>query len=158
MTRLLSIAALIALPLLGQTPEARHWADHWADVYSLPRELVYAVIEVESGWNPMAVSRAGAVGLMQLMPDTAATFAVRNRFDVAENTRGGVAYLAWLRNYFGDDWRLVVASYNAGHTAILQRGLNYGSDEVRSYVERVAYLYRRNRWETLLLLKGRDTR
>jgi soluble lytic murein transglycosylase-like protein len=106
----------------------------------------------------MAVSRAGAVGLMQLMPDTAATFAVRNRFDVTENIRGGVAYLAWLRNYFGDEWRLVVASYNAGQTAILRRGLNYDSEEVRSYVERVAFVYRRNRWETLLQVEGRETR
>ena len=59
----LSIPALISCQLIGQTAEARYWADHWADVYSVPRELVYAVIEVESGWNPMAVSRAGAVGL-----------------------------------------------------------------------------------------------
>jgi soluble lytic murein transglycosylase-like protein len=91
------VSALIACPLLGQTAEARNWADHWADAYLLPRELVHAVIEVESGWNPTAVSRAGAAGLMQLMPDTAAMFRVRNRFDVAENIRGGAAYLAWLR-------------------------------------------------------------
>jgi soluble lytic murein transglycosylase-like protein len=155
---LLSIPVLISCQLIGQTAEARYWADHWADVHLVPRELVYAVIEVESGWNPMAVSRAGAVGLMQLMPDTAATFAVRNRFDVAENIRGGVAYLSWLRTHVGDDWRLVVASYNAGHAAVLGRGLNYNSEQVRNYVERVAYVYRRNRWETLLQLEGKDTR
>ena len=61
MRLLLLISALIACPLLGQTAEARCWADHWADAYSLPRELVYAVIEVESGWNATAVSRAGAL-------------------------------------------------------------------------------------------------
>ena len=155
---LLTIAALIASPLPGQTAEARYWVDHWADVYSMPRELVCAVIEVESRWNPMAVSHAGAVGLMQLMPDTAAAFGVRNRFDVAENIRGGVAYLAWLRDRFGDDWRLVVASYNVGHVVVLRHGLNYDSEKVRGYVERVAQVFRRNRWETLLQLEGRDAR
>jgi soluble lytic murein transglycosylase-like protein len=154
MKRLLSFLSLIACPLTGQTADARYWADHWADAYSVPRELVYAVIEVESGWNPSAISAAGAVGLMQLMPDTAAAFAVRSRFDIADNIRGGVAYLAWLRNIFGTDWRLVVASYNAGHALVLRRGLNYHSEEVRGYVERVAYVYRRNRWETLLQLEG----
>lgn len=158
MKRLLSIPALISCPLIGQTAEALYWADHWADVYSVPRELVCAVIEIESGWNPTAVSRAGAVGLMQLMPDTAATFAVRNRFDVAENIRGGVAYLAWLRANVGDDWRLVIASYNAGHAAVLRSGLNYASEQVRHYVERVAHLYRRKRWETLMRLQERETR
>lgn len=155
---LLSVPVLISCQLIGQTAEARYWADHWADVYSVPQELVYAVIEVESGWNPMAVSRAGAAGLMQLMPDTATTFAVRNRFDVAENIRGGVAYLAWLRTNVGDDWRLVMASYNAGHAAVLRSGLNYASEQVRHYVERVAHVYRRNRWETLMRLQERETR
>jgi soluble lytic murein transglycosylase-like protein len=154
MKRLLILASLVACPLIGQPADALYWADYWANAYLVPRELVYAVIEVESGWNPSAISSAGAVGLMQLMPDTAATFAVRSRFDIAENIRGGVAYLAWLRDILGDDWRLVVASYNAGHAPILRRGLNYHSAEVRSYVERVAYVYRRNRWETLLQLEG----
>lgn len=154
MKRLLSFLSLIACPLTGQTADARYWADHWANAYSVPRELVYAVIEVESGWSPSATSSAGAVGLMQLMPDTAAMFAVRNRFDIADNVRGGVAYLAWLRDIFGDDWRLVVASYNAGHARVLKHGLSYHSQEVRSYVERVAYVFRRNRWETLLQVKG----
>lgn len=155
---LLYISVLLACPLLGQTVEARYWADHWAEAYSLPRELVHAVIEVESGWNPTAVSSAGAVGLMQLMPDTATIFGVRNRFDVAENIRGGAAYLAWLRVHCGNDWRLVVASYNAGHGRVLRRGLNYDSAEVRTYVERVAYAYRRNRWEILLQLQSRGAR
>ena len=146
----------IAFPICGQTTEARGWADHWANAYGLQRELVYAVIEVESAWNPSAMSHAGAAGLMQLMPGTAATFGVTNRFDIAENIRGGVAYLAWLRNHCGNDWRLVLASYNAGHAAVLRRGLNYDSEEVRRYVERVAHVYRRNRWQTLLQLERRE--
>lgn len=140
---------VLAGPSWGQIV-ARDLADHWADLYGLPRELVYAVIEAESAWDPYAVSKAGAVGLMQLMPDTAAMFGVRNRFDIAENTRGGVAYLAWLKERCGADWRLIVASYNAGHTRVLRRGLTYSSAEVHAYVARVAHLYRRNRWETLL--------
>lgn len=147
--RSLLFLMVFAVPSWGQVP-ARDWADHWADVYELPRELVYAVIETESAWEPFAVSKAGAAGLMQLMPDTAAMFGVRNRFDVAENTRGGVAYLAWLKERCGADWRLIVASYNAGHMRVLRRGLDYSSAEVHAYVSRVAHLYRRNRWETLL--------
>ncbi|MCP5109621.1 MAG: lytic transglycosylase domain-containing protein, partial [bacterium] len=81
----------------SQSTEARAWADYWAQEFGIERELVYAVIEVESAWNPRAVSSKGAVGLMQLMPETAAEFGVRDRFDPADNVRGGVAYLAWLK-------------------------------------------------------------
>lgn len=130
-------------------------ADRWADAYGIERELVHAVIEVESRGNPHAVSNAGAVGVMQLMPATAATFGVLNRFDAEQNVRGGVAYLAWLRDRCGGDRRLMLASYYAGHAAVLRRGLAYSSQEVRAYVERVAFLYRRNRWETVLRSPGR---
>src|SRR5687767_12782798 len=103
MRRSLLAWASLTCSLFGQTEEARQWADYWADAYGLHRELVYAVIEVESWWNPRAVSAAGAVGLMQLMPDTAVAFRVQNRFDIAENIRGGVAYLAWLKDPCGGD-------------------------------------------------------
>lgn len=147
--KLLILWMVLTAPSWGQVA-ARYWADHWADFYELPRDLVYAVIEAESAWNPSALSKTGAAGLMQLMPDTAAMFGVRNRFDIADNIRGGVAYLAWLKERCGSDWRLIVASYNAGPHRVLRRGLNYSSAEVRAYVARVAHLYRRNRWETLL--------
>lgn len=140
-----------AISCCAQPAEIVRWADHWAGVYQVERELVHAVIEVESGWNASAVSPKGAAGIMQLMPRTAAAFRVRNRFDVEENIRGGVAYLAWLREVFGDDRRLVIAGYIAGAGAVLRRGstITY-SAEVQDYVARVAYLYRRNRWEKLL--------
>jgi soluble lytic murein transglycosylase-like protein len=154
MRQLLVVWVSLTCSLFGQTEEALRWADYWADSYGLHRELVYAVIEAESGWNPRAVSHAGAVGLMQLMPDTAVAFRVQNRFDIAENIRGGVAYLAWLKDHCGSDWRLILASYNAGPDRVLRHGLSYTSDEVHRYVKRVAYLYRRNRWEALLQLKG----
>ncbi len=140
----------LSLACYGQRPGVREWADHWADRYGIERELVYAVIEAESAWNPHAKSSAGAVGLMQLMPETAATFGVRNRFDPRENIRGGVAYLAWLREHYGGDRRLILASYNAGPKHVLAQGLRYSAPEVNAYVRRVAHLYRRNRWETLL--------
>jgi soluble lytic murein transglycosylase-like protein len=156
--RWIVVAWALVYPLLGQTVEARQWADFWADAYEMPRELVYAVIEAESEWNPRAVSQAGAVGLMQLMPDTAMMFGVQNRLDIAENVRGGVAYLAWLRKRCAGDWRLVLASYNAGHRRVLRKGLDYSSVEVHGYVNRVAHLYQRNRWETLRQLERRGLR
>src|SRR2546425_12412876 len=106
---------------------ARHWADHYAAVYQVPRELVHSIIEVESGWHPRAVSDKGAVGLMQLMPATAATFGVTNRFEIEQNIRGGVAYLVKL---FDGDLRLVAAAYLTGANRILLAGLAYSNAEV----------------------------
>ncbi|MHB8412709.1 MAG: lytic transglycosylase domain-containing protein [Candidatus Acidiferrales bacterium] len=117
-------------------------AAFYASAFGVPVELVDAVIQVESGWNPDAVSRKGAAGLMQLMPATAMRFGVRDRFDIRENVRGGVAYLAWLIRLFKGDLRLAVAAYQVGETRILSRGLAYSSRKVFSYVSRVAQLYR----------------
>jgi len=149
--RLLIAFAVAGRFCLAQSSELRRWADHWAMEYGVEPELVYAVIEAESGGNPRAISSAGAAGVMQLMPDTAATFRVLNRFDIEENVRAGVAYLAWLRSLCGGDRRLIMASYIAGQNRVLRSGLNFAyPKEVHDYVARVAYLYRRNRWETLL--------
>lgn len=125
-------------------------ADRWAEHFDVPRELVRAVIEAESNWNSRAVSPAGAVGLMQLMPDTAAAFRVGNRFDPAENIRGGVAYLAFLMEECGGDLRLVVGAYNAGHGRVLKAGLRYRNPETVNFTHRVAYLFRRNRLGSVL--------
>src|SRR5260370_5257318 len=114
----------------------------YAQAYHVPVELVAAVIQAESNWNANAVSNKGAAGLMQLMPATAARFGVQNRFDIQENIRGGVAYLAWLIHLFHGDLRLAVAAYQAGEAPILRRGLAYSSPEVFEYVARVARLYR----------------
>ena len=149
--RLAVILAMAAIVASAQSNDVRRWVDYWADRYGVERELVHAVIEVESAGNPRAVSYAGAAGVMQLMPHTAAAFRVTNRFDVRENIRAGVAYLALLRGRFGDDKRLIMAAYIAGERRIPRDGLTVAfSKEVHDYVERVAYLYRRNRWETLL--------
>jgi len=121
------------------------WAAYYAGVYHVPVELVEAIIDVESGWNPYAVSDKGAVGLMQLMPETAKRFGLRNRFVIKENIRGGVAYLDWLMRLFHGDLRLVVAGYYAGEQRIMPRGLAYSSSDTYEYVRRVAAIYRARR-------------
>jgi len=133
------------------------WAEYYATVYRVPLELVMAIIDEESGWNPYAVSAKGAVGLMQLMPETALRFGVRNGFRLDDNIRGGVAYLALLSHEFGGDLRLVTAAYYVGEDPISRRRLNYSSAEVQSYVRRVAKRYRarRRRAVSLALTNGR---
>jgi soluble lytic murein transglycosylase len=133
----------------GPRESAVGWADYYARVYQVPVELVDAVIEVESDWYPYAVSRKGAVGLMQLMPGTAVKFGVWNRFRVQDNVGAGVAYLAWLMRSFHSDLRLVTAAYLVGESPIHLRGLAYCSPEVYSYVSRVARIYRARRLDTL---------
>ncbi len=124
-------------------------AASYASAFRVPVELVDAVIQVESGWNPYAVSVKGAAGLMQLMPATAIRFGVHDRFDIEENIRGGVAYLAWLIRLFKGDLRLAVAAYQVGESQILSQGLAYSSQEVFEYVSRVAQVYRAMRRETV---------
>jgi soluble lytic murein transglycosylase-like protein len=141
--RLSSIFMLLPLCCLGQPSEPKRCADHWATAFAIDRQLVYAIIEAESAWNPHAISVAGAAGLMQLMPATAASVGVRNRFEPCENIRGGVAYLASLRSILREDIRLVLAGYNAGPGAVLAKGLRYSSEPVTAYVRRVLAIYRR---------------
>lgn len=126
----------------GLREYAAERAMYYAAVYAVPPDLVQAVIDVESNWNPLAVSPKGAVGLMQLMPETAFRFGVRNRFRIDDNIRGGVAYLAYLMHLFNGDLRLVVAAYVAGENRILTRWLAYASPAVYDYVNRVASRYR----------------
>ena len=128
---------------------AVQYADLYADCYGVPRELVHAVIEVESGWQPAAVSPKGAAGIMQLMPATAVAFGVRSRFVVDQNIRAGVAYLARLMARFGGDLRLVAAAYFAGEQRVAAHGLALDSREVHGYVRKVAAIYRRERIEAL---------
>lgn len=84
--------------------------------------LIHAVITAESGYNPAARSRYGAVGLMQLMPGTAKRYGVTNRLDPAQNIRGGARYLRDLLAMFDNDLQLVLAAYNAGEEAVIRYG------------------------------------
>ncbi|HLY61323.1 MAG TPA: lytic transglycosylase domain-containing protein [Terriglobia bacterium] len=133
------------------------FAEYYARVYKVPVDLVDAVIEVESNWQPYAVSPKGAAGLMQLMPATAVRFGVRNRFRIEENIQAGTAYLAWLMDLFRGDLRLAVAAYFAGEASVLSRGGKYSSPEVYRYVSRVARLYRAKRLARMSTLSGVDT-
>ena len=102
------------------------------------KDLVRAVIQVESAFNPRAVSNKGAMGLMQLMPATARQFGVSNAFDPDENVRGGVAYLRQLLDRYDGDERLALAAYNAGPGAVDRHGQSVPPfRETRDYVTRV---------------------
>ena len=97
--------------------------------------LVHAVITAESGYNAAAVSKAGARGLMQLMPDTAARYGVRNIHDPRENINGGVRYLRDLMTMFSGNIELAVAAYNAGENAVIRHG-----NRIPPYAETVHYV------------------
>lgn len=99
--------------------------------------LVLAVISVESAGRETAVSSAGAQGLMQLMPATAARFGVTESFDPAQNIRGGVAYLDWLLTHFGNDPLLALAGYNAGEGNVRRYDGVPPFAETRDYVPKV---------------------
>lgn len=143
---LLSLALICNSAFGGQTLSAHEYsercANYYAREYGISPELVRAVIQVESGWQPGIVSPKGAMGLMQLMPATAQHFGVSHPFWIHENVRAGVAYLSQLHSVFHGDLRLVVAAYAAGEQPIRTRGLAYSSPEVYSYVQRVADQYR----------------
>jgi len=124
---------------------AARWAEYYAAVYQVPVDLVEAIIDEESGWNPDALSSEGAAGIMQLMPGTAVRFGVHNRFHIDENIHGGVAYLAWLKQRFKGDLRLITAAYYVGEEPISQHGLDYSSRDVQRYVQRVSRRYRERR-------------
>jgi Transglycosylase SLT domain len=102
--------------------------------------LVDSVIQVESNYNPYAVSPKGAQGLMQLMPATARRFGVKNSFDVKQNIEGGVRYLKFLQETFKDD-RLAIAAYNAGEGAVTKYGNVPPYPETMSYVAKVGKKY-----------------
>jgi soluble lytic murein transglycosylase-like protein len=114
-------------------------------LYQIPEPLVRAVIKVESDYDPRAVSYAGARGLMQLMPETAARMQVRDINDPRENIFGGVRYLRVLANMFNGDLELSVAGYNAGEGAVVQYGGIPPYAQTRDYVVKVTKFYRRYR-------------
>jgi soluble lytic murein transglycosylase-like protein len=103
--------------------------------------LVDLVIRMESGYNPRAVSRKGARGVMQLMPDTASLYGVRNSFDPLQNIRGGVRYLGDLLQRFDSNVALALAAYNAGPDAVERHGGVPPYDETRAYVRTILAAY-----------------
>jgi len=113
-----------------------------AQATDLEPELLHAVIQTESAYNPDAVSPKGAVGLMQLMPGTARRYGVIDRTDVSSNLYGGARYLRYLLNLFGDK-ELALAGYNAGENAVIRYSYQIPPyRETQHYVRRVMSLYR----------------
>ena len=118
--------------------------DYVARRYRLPKSLVHAVITAESAYNQAAVSRAGAVGLMQLMPGTAKRYGVKNRMNPYENIHGGSRYLRDLLIMFNNDLRLALAAYNAGEGAVKKYGNKVPPyRETQTYVRRVINYYKK---------------
>ena len=117
-----------------------------AERVRLHPELLHAVVQAESAYDPDAYSRAGAVGLMQLMPGTAERYGVGNSWDPAENVDGGARYLRDLIERFDQDLRLALAAYNAGENAVVKHGNAIPPyPETQRYVEKVLANLERNR-------------
>ncbi|MGD0960132.1 MAG: lytic transglycosylase domain-containing protein [Methylomonas sp.] len=110
--------------------------------HNMDPKLLHAVIQAESAYNPNAVSSAGAVGLMQLMPDTARRYGVSDRRDAEQNIDGGARYLKDLLAMFNSNLRLAVAGYNAGEGAVMKYNNTVPPyPETQNYVQQVLSLY-----------------
>jgi soluble lytic murein transglycosylase-like protein len=134
--------------------EAEYYVIAYAQHYNVPVEFVRAIVEQESGWQRCPVSRKAAVGLMQLMPDTARRLNVQDRCDLNQNVSGGVRYLAWLMNRFNGDLRLVAAAYYAGERAIERRRLKYSNPDVVAYVMNIRQRFERQKRFRSVSLQG----
>ncbi|MBO6305013.1 MAG: lytic transglycosylase domain-containing protein [Selenomonadaceae bacterium] len=117
------------------------YMDEAAAKYNVDNKLLSAVAEVESGLNPDAISGAGAIGVMQLMPDTAASLGV-NPYDTKQNIEGGAKYLRQMLDVFGGDVSKALAAYNAGPNAVKSYGGVPPYAETQNYVNRVLDIYR----------------
>jgi soluble lytic murein transglycosylase-like protein len=115
--------------------------DQAASRHNVDPNLVRAVIKVESNFNPNAVSRKGAMGLMQLMPQTARQLRVANPFDPQQNVDAGVRHLKQLMESYGGDVKLTLAAYNAGQGAVARSAGVPHFAETRNYVKRITQLY-----------------
>jgi hypothetical protein len=113
-----------------------------AAIHKIDPALIKAVMHVESGFNPHAVSDKGAQGLMQLMPETAQRYGAVDLFDPAQNVRAGALYLKDLQKMFKNNMRLVLAAYNAGENAVLRYNGVPPYDETRDYVRKVMRMHK----------------
>jgi len=125
-----------------------------SEKYNINYNLIRAVIKAESNFNPQAVSRTGAKGLMQLMPKTAYALQVKDSFEPEENIDGGVRYLRYLLNLFQGDLYLALAGYNAGENAVIHYKGIPPYPETRTYVQRVLRFYQEYSKETKTSIPG----
>ncbi|MEA3159952.1 MAG: hypothetical protein QOD95_1500 [Gammaproteobacteria bacterium] len=131
------------MQLLAKASRYDSIIEHAALSAAVESNLLRAVIVVESGFNSHAVSKRGAVGLMQLMPATASRFGVSNPYDAQQNVHAGARYLKFLIDRFGHDIRLALAAYNAGEDAVARNGGQIPPfSETMAYVPRVLKIYR----------------
>ncbi len=130
-----------ATPAPTPTPEISSLVEQTADRLQVDPQLVDAIIKVESQYDPMALSNKGAMGLMQLIPETAQRFGVANPFDPKDNIEGGVSYLRHLLDMFGGDLPRSLAAYNAGEGAVQRSGGIPSYTETRDYVRKVTHIY-----------------
>jgi len=141
----ISVFVLLVLPTLAPaqaTPIfAERCVEHYATHYGVAPELIAALIDVESRWNPNAVSSKGALGLMQLMPATARRFGAFQPFNTEQNIAAGTRYVTTLMWEFHGDLRLVTAAYYAGDRWISRKQLNYRNPDVVAYVQAVRHRY-----------------
>lgn len=120
--------------------------DQVAHAHQLDKALLHAVIAVESGYNPKAISRKGAAGLMQLMPQTARRYGVNDLYDPMQNLHAGARYLKDLLAMFDNDLPLSLAAYNAGENAVIKHGKRIPPyRETSAYVPRVIERYKQYR-------------
>ena len=130
------------------TPERQQiaaWVRRLAPDYGLDPNLILAIIQTESNFNPQARSPANALGLMQLIPSTAARFGVKDRANPVQNLHGGMAYMRWLLSFFDGDLRLSLAGYNAGERAVEKYLGVPPYKETKAYVKKVLGLYQLKR-------------
>jgi soluble lytic murein transglycosylase-like protein len=133
-----SPAGVRVAPHRSAPPALRSSIRDAAQRHAVPELLLTAVVAVESGFDPRARSPKGAMGLMQLMPNTARRFGVKDAFAVDENLRGGAAYLRWLMDLFPGDLTLALAAYNAGEGAVDRAGRRIPPYlETQTYVRKV---------------------
>ena len=135
-------------PALSPTPEISSLVEKTADRLQVDPQLVHAIIKVESQYDPMALSNKGAMGLMQLIPETAQRFGVANPFDPKDNIEGGVSYLRHLLDMFGGDLPRSLAAYNAGEGAVQRSGGVPSYAETQDYVRKVTHIYQSTSGQT----------
>ena len=140
-----TLPAKIPVNSMASGTELHHAVIRAAQNHRLHPALLYAVMKAESSFNPLVVSKAGAVGLMQLVPETAMRHGVRNLYDTNENVAGGARHLRYLIDRFHGNTRLALAAYNAGEGKVDRYKQIPPYKETRNYVHKVLTYYREYR-------------